>query len=70
MLKYYGRVKTTADQAFTTADQLPFLYVLPRYQTTIRLIIDPTFASKPTTLTTFKFDQKAMKFIDALSAQR
>ena len=70
MLKYYGRVKTTADQAFTTADELPFLYVLPRYQTTIKLIIDPTFASRPVTLTTFKFDRKAQKFTDTLGTQR
>ncbi len=65
MLGYYNRVKGTADQALTTADELPFLYVLPRYQTTIRFVVDPTFASKPMTLTTFKFDKKALKFIDA-----
>ena len=69
MLNYYNEMKSTVDQAFTTADELPFLYILPRYQTTIKLIINPTFASRPTTLTTFKFDQKALKFVDTLGAQ-
>lgn len=65
MLGYYNKVKTSADQSLTTADELPFLYVFPRYQTSIKAIVDPTFTTKPMTLTTFKFDQKALKFIDA-----